>query len=124
MVGLEVLIQDAEGADGLTPLVTEERIGDAVAVGERPKIGRPVVADGEQRVARPFELGERSLQLDQLRLAVRSPDRAAVQDDDRATPTAPGVQIDDRAALVGQPHVGERIADLRHAVAIVELGHR
>ena len=101
MMGFEVLVEHPERADDPTSFITEERVGDPCPVGERAKIGGTVVADREQGVARALEPGQRSLQLDQLRLAVRSPDRAPVQDHDGATPIAPGVQIDDLAALIG-----------------------
>jgi len=52
-----------------------------------------------------------ALQLDQLRLAVRSPDRAAVEDDDCVPGAAALLQIHQLAALVQKVNVREDFPD-------------
>jgi osmoprotectant transport system ATP-binding protein len=113
----EIGVQDAELADHAAALVGEERVGDAVRLRERGEPALVVVADREERVARVSERRGDPLQLDQLRLAVRSPPRAAVEHDERAPRAARGMQVDERAVLVGEPHVGEARADRRTEVA-------
>ena len=44
-----------------------------------------------------------------------------MQDHDRASLAPALVQIDHLAALVRQPDIGERLADLRPAITVVEL---
>jgi hypothetical protein len=56
------------------------------------------------------EPGEDLLQLDQLRLAEGSPVRAAVEDDERLSLPARGVQVHRGAALVRQADVGEALS--------------
>ena len=92
-----------------------------VQVGKGLQVRGAVVADREDGVTGALQSGKDPLQLDQLRLAVRSPNRAAMQDHDRATPVPALVQIDQLTALVGQPDVGERLADLRPAITVVGL---
>jgi hypothetical protein len=53
-----------------------------------------------------------ALQLDQLRLAVRSPDGAAVEYDDRVPAPAALVQIHQLATLVRKVNVREHLPDL------------
>ncbi len=96
-----------------------------VQVGEGLQVRGAVVADREDGVAGAVQSRKDPLQLDQLRLAVGSPNRAAMQDHDRATHVPALVQIDQLTALVGQPDVRERLADLRPAITVVELAcHR
>jgi len=52
-----------------------------------------------------------ALQLDQLRLAVGSPDRAADEDDDPVPAAAAPVQIHQLAALVQKVNVREDLPD-------------
>jgi hypothetical protein len=61
------------------------------------------------------------LQLDQLHLAVRSPDRTAVEGDDRATPSAIHVKIDGFPPLTRQANVREQLSDLRTSRSVVDL---
>jgi hypothetical protein len=91
VVRLKVFVEHAEPADDVAPFIAEQWVRDAVTFGERSEVGRPVVADREDGVPSPLELRQRALQLDQLRLAVRSPDRAAKEDDERAPPGAAGM---------------------------------
>lgn len=86
-------------------------------VGER---AHRVVADREQCDAPLLKLGSDTLQLDQLRLAVRSPARAAIEDDGRPTTMARGVQVNDAAALIWKADVGERLADLGTDLGVVD----
>jgi len=97
---LEVLVQDLKLADHLAPDVRQERVVDVVRLRERSHRVRRVVAHLEDRVPRAFERRKDPLQLDQLRLAVRSPDNAAVERDDRSSVVPPLVEIDDVAPLI------------------------
>lgn len=63
-----------------------------------------------------------ALQLDQLRLAVRSPDRTAVEGDDRAPLPAVHVKIDRLAALIRQANVRKDLSDPRASLAVVDVG--
>jgi len=62
-----------------------------------------------------------ALQLDQLRLAVRSPDRAAVEDDDRAPAAAAPVQIHQLPTLVRQANIWENVLKLWTTLPIIGL---
>jgi hypothetical protein len=78
-----------------------------------------VVADAEDADAVPLEVGQVALQLDQLRLAERSPPGAADEDDQPLAPRTGHVEIDGPAVLVRQHHVGEALPDPRpHAVEV------
>jgi len=77
----EVHVDQAELADDAAALVTEERVGDAVRRGERREARDGVIADRVQGVPGVSQCGKDALQLDQLRLAIRSPSRAPVEDD-------------------------------------------
>jgi hypothetical protein len=66
--------------DDLAALVGEQREGDAVGGGKAGQHAYRVVADAEDADAVPLEVGQVALQLDQLRLAERSPG-AADEDD-------------------------------------------
>lgn len=60
-------------------------------LGKVSERGHLVVADGEQPDAPVLKLVGDALQLDQLRLAVGSPARAAIEEDGRTATTAGGV---------------------------------
>ena len=120
----QILIEDAEIADDRASLVGQQRIGDAVLRGELGEAGLIVVADREQRIARALKVVSDPLQLDQLRLAIRSPPGASVEHDHRPSRAPRGVQVHDGAALIRQPDIGKAVADLGAALAVVHWGHR
>lgn len=62
-----------------------------------------------------------ALQLDQLHLAVRSPDRTAVKGHDGATPSAIKVQIEGFPPLIRQANVREHLADLRTSRSVFDV---
>jgi hypothetical protein len=62
-----------------------------------------------------------ALQLDQLRLAVGSPDRTAVEGDDRAPALAVPVKIDRLATLIRQANVRKYLADRWTSLAVVDV---
>jgi len=62
-----------------------------------------------------------ALQLDQLHLAVGSPDRTAAEGDDRATPSAIHVKIDGIPALIQQVNVREQLSDLRTSRSVIDV---
>ena len=110
---LETRVEHAERSDDAAALVREERICDAVRPREVREHRDGVVADREERVALTREVGGDPLQLDQLRLAVRSPLRAAIEDDDGGPASAGAMDVHRLPVLIGQPHVGERLTDPR-----------
>ncbi len=120
----QILIEDAEIADDRASLVGQQRIGDAVLRRELGEAGLIVVADREERIARALKVVSDPLQLDQLRLAIRSPPGASVEHDDRAPRAARGMQVHDGAALIGQSDIGKVVADLGAALAVVHWRHR
>ena len=81
-------------------------------LGEQSQRVHGVVADRIERDAVSGERGRHSLQLDQLRAAIRSPRGAPIEDDKGAAATTIGVQVDEPAALVGQDDLRETGADL------------
>jgi hypothetical protein len=91
-------------------LVGQQRELDAVSLGERAEDVDRVVADAEQRDAVRLQDGVDALQLDELRLAERSPISAAVDDDEGLATRARLVEVDHRARLIRQAHVGKRLA--------------
>jgi len=115
VVGHKLGVEQPERADHPAALVSEKRIPDAVRVGEGSKDRDRVVADREERIAGGVKLRQDPLQLDQLRLAIRSPPRASVEDDERPAGPARGMQVDRAAVLVGKDDVGEAFAGLRRA---------
>ena len=76
-----------------------------------------VIAQSEEGAARRVEPGQHLLQLDQLRLAERSPVRAAVEDDEGPPAASRGVQVHRDAMLIRQ-------ADLREARALARADGR
>jgi hypothetical protein len=87
----EVRVQQPERPDRCAAEVGEQGVGDAALLGEGGQDVDGVVADGEERDAGALEVGRAVLQLDQLRLAVRSPARAAVEDNQCASTPARAV---------------------------------
>jgi len=110
----------------MAPYVCQQTIGDAV-LGRKGGEGLDrIVADREQRDASRFQLPGNPLQLDELRLAERSPPGAAVEHHDRGTAGPGAVEIDRFAGLVRQADIGEPCADGRTDVGVVaraRLGH-
>ena len=78
-----------------------------------------VIADREERVPGSLERASDPLQLDQLRLAIRSPPRAAVENHDRAAFPACFMQVHDRAVLFGETDIGKAFADARAGITVV-----
>lgn len=110
VVLVQLVVIHPQRSDDATALVRQERIGDAVLLGERPQRGDGVVADAEEGDAMRLQLRRDRQQLHELRRAVWSPARAALAGDERPPATPRGVQVDGLARLVGQPHVGEPLA--------------
>jgi hypothetical protein len=81
-----------------------------VLLGERPEHRRRVVADRKHGDGLLGQTGQDSLQLDELRLAERSPVGAAVEDDERPALPAALVEVDGLPELVGQAHVRESLS--------------
>ncbi|HEV2010857.1 MAG TPA: hypothetical protein VGS17_07515 [Candidatus Limnocylindria bacterium] len=125
MVLGKVFIEDPERADDGASLVGEQLKGDAVLGGELAQPALMVIADRKERDAGGIERAGDPLQLDQLRLAIGSPPRAAVEHDDRTTFPACVVQVHEGAVLVGETDIGKGIADARAGIAVVTHGrHR
>ena len=120
----QIFVEDAELADDGTSLVGEQGVADAVRRRELAEAGLMVVADREEGVARALKVVSDPLQLDQLRLAIRSPPGAPVEHDHRPSPAARGVQVHDGAALIRQPDIGKAVADPGAALAVVHWRHR
>src|SRR5262245_42406035 len=86
---------------------------DAVPCGEITQDLDGVVADRDQSDTVHRQVRCDPLQLDELRLAERSPFRAAIEHN-QGRPTSPVlVQVDQPALLVAQTHVGEALAFFR-----------
>jgi len=94
----------------VTPLIREQRVGDRVLVRERAQDLDGIVADREERDLLCNQRRMDVLQLDQLRLAERSPLRASVENDDGFPSRARLVDIDHPPHLVRQPNIGETLA--------------
>ena len=80
-------------------------------LGEARQRGLRIVGDGVDAHARRRQLLGMLLQLDQLRHAVGSPDRGALEHDGGLASGPVGVEVDRLAALVGQDEVGQPLAD-------------
>lgn len=81
---LEVVVQNAELPNDAAAFVGEQRVVDAVLVRERFQVRRAVMGDRNDGIPSASQLPLHALQLNQLRLAIRSPDRAAIEDDELA----------------------------------------
>ena len=120
----QIVIENADLPDDGASLIGQQREGDPVLGRELAQTVPVVIADREEGIPGAVERGCEALQLDQLRLAVRSPSRAAVEHDDRPTLAALGMQIHDGAVLVGETDIGEWFADPGAGVAVVaRSGH-
>ena len=76
---VHLLVQHPQLPDDFAALVGEQREGDAVGGGEAGQHAHRVVADAKDGDGVPLEIGQVPLQLDQLRLAERSPLGTAVE---------------------------------------------
>jgi len=83
-----------------------------VLLGERCQIIDRIVAEGEQRDAALPELLCHLLQLNQLRLAERSPLGATVENHERPLAAASGVEVNHLPRLVGQANVRKALTQL------------
>jgi len=115
VVGHKLGVEQPERADHPAALVSEKRIPDVVRVGEGFEARDGVVADREERIPGGVQLRQDPLQLDQLRLAIRSPPRAPIEDDERPAGPARGMQVHRTAVLVGEDDIGEAFAGPRRA---------
>ena len=113
MVFLHPLVDEAEPAHDVTALVGQERVRDAVDRGEIVQDPDRIVADREEGDPVRRRLRSDLLQLNQLRLAERSPLGAAVKDDKRLAPGASRVQVHRCAGLVRQADVGKGLPFFR-----------
>ena len=112
VAGLHLIVEDPVGSDHFRIDVREQRIGDRLLLGELLEDFLVVVGDRVERDPGRFELGVGVSQLTELRPAGRSPDRRAVEDDDRRTASAICMERDGLAVGVGQGEVGQLLADL------------
>lgn len=96
----QVLVLEAELAGDSTALAGERRIDDAVLLGEGGQHHDRVVADREEDVAGLVRPAQATLQLSELRLAVRLRPGAPVEDDQRLLAGARPMQIDGAPVLV------------------------
>jgi len=121
---LQVLVEDAKLADDAATFIGEEWVVDGVLLRERLQFRLCVVGDPKDGVTGALEFVMNTLQLDQLRLAVRSPDRAAIEGYDRAPAPAVRVKIDQLTMLIRQANVREDRSDLGPSLSVVDLrGH-
>ena len=74
---------------------------------------RRVVADSDQADAAAVELSLDLLQLNELRFAVGSPGRTAVEDHQGTPPATPAMQPDQNSVGVGKLELGKRLANGR-----------
>jgi len=100
MVFLDSVVDQAEPAHYIASFVGQERIGNAVRGGEISQDLDGVVADREQRYTIGGQVRRDSLQLDELRLAERSPFCAAVEHHQSRPTRSLLVQIDQPTRLV------------------------
>ncbi len=120
----EVGVEQSEATNDDAALIREQGIADAVCRREAAEHRDRIVADGEDGDTLTREVGEALLQLDELRLAERSPRRTAIEDDQRPPPGPRRMQIDGFAGLVRQHEVRESLPDRRADVGKVERGGR
>jgi hypothetical protein len=96
----DVLVEKAQRLDRPAPLVRQEVVGDPALLGEPGERLDRIVANGEEGDAGLVVPRLRLLQLDELRLAERSPACAAVEEHERPTASAPRVEVDALARLI------------------------
>ena len=106
-------VQDAEVADHAADFVREERVGDPVFGREVAQDILGVIADGEDLYAVAVEGLQVPLQLDELRLAGRSPGGASVKENQRPVAAAGLREPDMAPRLVGQYEVRHRLSEGR-----------
>ena len=123
MLLLHLSITESEPGDHAAALVRQHREGDALAFSEPGQYVRCVVADRKERDVCFLEGGENLLQFDQLRHAERSPAEGALKEDQRPPPSAPFMEIDDAAGLIGEGHVGKSFPRLGSDPREVDAGY-
>jgi hypothetical protein len=123
VVRFQVSIQETELSDHPTTYICQKRKANAFRTRELTEHFSRVVADPNQPNATPIELLLDLLQLNELRFAIGSPSRAAVENDQRTPAVAPIKQPERVPVGVGQFEVRENFADRRADLAVVHLGH-
>jgi hypothetical protein len=119
-----VLVVESEPLDNRASLVRQQREGDAVF---RCEVGQHVdriVADGKQAGSCLVQVSRSLLQLDELRLAIRSPARAAVEDDKCGMASTRLVEIDKLTARAREDDLGKRLTDGRAHPGEVDVRQR
>jgi hypothetical protein len=87
--------------------------------GERREHIDRIVAYGEERNALLAERRGDLLQLNELRFAIGSPPRAAIEDDERRPAGAGGVEIHNGAGLIRETDLREPLAYLGALAAVL-----
>jgi hypothetical protein len=108
---IQVLVQHAQFLDGSAPFVRKQRKSNPVLRRKSGKRVDGIVANRKQCRVGPGQVRPDSLQLDELRLAVGSPPRTAVEHDKRSPAPARLPKANERSGLVGQSDVGETLPD-------------
>ena len=117
-------VQDPEGLDGGRPGVGQQREGDLLARGELCQRGHRVVTDRRDTESFRAQLAEPTLEVHQLRLAVGTPVRRAVEQQQGAFRPHDGRARPHLAVLVREAEVRDRLADLRAQLRDVDLRPR
>ncbi len=120
MLRREVLIEQAEPTNDNTPHIGKQRVDDTVLRGELGEDRDRIVAHREDRNAFALIVRQTALQLDELRLAERSPGGAAVKEHQRPPRSADAVQVDDDSRSIRQGNIGEPLAETRADLLEVE----
>jgi hypothetical protein len=111
VVPVQVIVEHPEVPNSAAALVGQKRIRDPVFRGKRRERRYGVVTDRKQRDIGVGEIGGDTLQLNELRFAVRSPPRTAVENDDRLPAPARLLKAHRRPGLIGQGNVGKPRSD-------------
>src|SRR5258708_22555116 len=106
-----MLVEEPEAPDHHAAIVGKKAIAYALLLREAGQHGYRVVAYGEDRNTGPLVVRERALQLDELRFTVPSPRGATMEEHQRSTSGASGMQIDRQAVLIPQDGVRDAAAN-------------
>jgi hypothetical protein len=111
VAGLDLLVQNPEAPDDLGVEVREQGIGDRLFFAELTQDLLVVVGDRVEGEAGGLEALVGVAQLAELRPTRGSPDRGAIEDDDRGASGAVRMEVDGSAVGIGEHHVGQAVAD-------------
>jgi hypothetical protein len=120
MMRIDVFVEQAKGADRLTPFVGEEGICNAVFCRERRQYVYRIIADGKKANSCAFEVRQTALQLNELRLAEGSPGGATMEDHQGTMLASESVQINEMAMLIREDDIRETISDCRANLAKID----